>query len=303
MLKDKLVDQAVASLARSGYDFVDCRGSRSSFDVLGKKGDKLILVKVLSNLEGLSRQAVSQLKRVAKLLDGVPYIVSLRMKASKLSDGVLYDRYGVYASSAQTFGEILSDGCPRVYSTRGNYLVHLDTHVLSEARRRRGLTQESLANELGVTKQSVYRYESSGRVSLEIFDRLLRFFEGDDLTAKKFELTYDQPEKQSNPAYHANSLKEKVAMDLVKIGLETTLTNAPFDIVASKKRRFYTVVSNDYRRLSDKISMLEDITHIVGGYGVCVSQRRIRSEASVITPEQLLAVKSPRELFKLITNQ
>jgi putative transcriptional regulator len=300
MLKAGLVGSAVRMLSESGFEVVDCSGSRSSFDVLAKRDEMLILVKVLSNVEGLSGGAAAELKAVSAILGGVPVVVSQRMKSSELADGVVYDRYGVHVSNLRTFERLVNNSPPEAYSTRGNYCVHVNPGRLSEARRQMGLTQESLADRLGISKQSVYRYERSGRMSLDVFERLAGFF-GEDLLEHDFKLTYDDSGGGGRVEGAVTSFKDLVRREFEGLGFSTSLTNAPFDMVARRDERVFSVVSNDWRRLQYKVSVLEDISRVMGGYSVCISERRVKTEVSVLSPKELAEVKSPRELFKLLS--
>lgn len=302
MFKHGLVDSVVKLLSESGFRTVDCRGSRSSFDVLAKREDSLILVKTLANVEGLSREGVSELKAVAELLGGVPVVVGEKMKTSDLADDVVYDRYGVCVSNVKTFDSIVNGNAPTVHSKRGNYCVQLNSGMLAAARRDLGLTQEELAHNLGVTKQTVYRYESSGSVSLDVFERLIEVF-GRDILAPNFKLDFERGRAETLMESHITSFKRLVKEEFESIGFHTDLTNAPFDMVASQRERVFSVVSNDWRRLEDKINVLEEISDITGGYTVCISERRVKSETSVLSPEDLSKIKSPRELFKLLSDK
>jgi putative transcriptional regulator len=300
MLKSSLVETVVSMLSDSGFGVVDCRGSRSSFDVIGKRGGMLLLVKALSNIEGLSRDSASDLKGVAQVLDAVPVVVSERMKSSQLSDGVVYDRYGVCVSTPRTFGQMIQDTPPKVYSTRGNYCVHINAKMLSEARGRLGLTQEALAQVLGVSKQSVYRYERSGSISLDVFECLNDLFE-DDLLDSHFNLEISQGGESAVSERKVTLLKRRVCREFRSIGFNTVLTAAPFDLIASRQERVFSVVSNDWRRLREKLDVLEGISDLVGGYSICISERKLKGESSVLSPAELAEIKTPRELFKLLS--
>jgi putative transcriptional regulator len=222
------------------------------------------------------------------------------MKSSELADGVVYDRYGVYVSNLETLGEIIHDTPPRVYSTRGNYCVHINGRLLSDARRKMGLTQESLAKMLGVSKQSVYRYESSGRVSLDVFERLANLFD-EEFSEPEFRLDFEQSAQPSSRGRKVTTLKRRVCSEFRSMGFNTVLTTAPFDLIASKDERIFSVVSNDWRRLRYKMAVLEGISELVGGYSVCISERRVEGETSVLSPKELAEIKTPRELFKLLS--
>lgn len=301
-MKSDLIDRLVDVLLDGGFQFVDCRGSRSSFDVLAKKKDLILLVKVLGNIEALNQRSVRELKFVASILGAVPIIVGERMKSTLLSDGVVYDRYGACVLNQTTFRHMVHNILPKVYSTRGNYCVHVDSSLLAELRRKSGLTQGELAGKIGVSKQSLYRYESSGRMSLDVFEQIMDFFEDEGLVLPTFDLHVEQPvlpgEKEVD--VRMNQLKSLVLSELRNMGFETSITKAPFDVIATEEERVFTVVSNDWRRLKQKVDMLDEISGLVGGYSVCISERRVKSRR-VMRPEDLKEVKTPRDLFRILS--
>jgi putative transcriptional regulator len=304
MLKDNLVESVESLLQESGFRTVCTKGSHSSFDVLGKREETLFLVKVLANVEGLSRESILELKEVAAILGGLPIVVSQRMKSSELADDIVYDRYGVWVSNVQTLMRMVNYSPPKIHSKRGTYCVQVDPQTLTSARQRLGLTQESLARQLGVSKQSIYRYESSGSMSLEVFKRMKHFFKEDVVQVEpKPNVSSLHFEHQLNEPGKASSFKVKVRQEFETMGFDTALTNAPFDIVATEDDRVFSVVSNDWRRLDYKLSVLEEISDIVGGYGVCISDRRVKSDVSVLTPQELSEIKTPKDLFKLLSGK
>ena len=304
-MKSDLIDRIVKVLSEAGFQFVDCRGARSSFDVLAKLNDTVLLVKVLGNIEALSQTSVDELRAVSSMLGAVPIIVGERMKNTLLQDGVVYDRYGSCVLNASTFDQLVHNVLPKVYSTRGNYCVHVNSAMLSELRRKAGLTQEELADRIGVSKQSLYRYENSGRMSLDVFENIMDFFEDSGLVMPTFEMRVEQsrPKVVEDADFHMNRLKAKVIREFRGMGFRTSLAKAPFDVIATEEERVLTVVSNDWRRLKHKIDILDGISEIVGGYRVCVSERRVKRSRGVLTLTDLKEIKTARELFGVLSEE
>ena len=303
MLKGELVQSAAAGLYDAGFRLVECIGSRSSFDIIARRDDVILLVKALANVEGLCRNRASELKQMAHLIGGIPIVMSERMKNSFLADGTVYDRYGVVVCNVPTLFEIVNDEAPRAYARRGSYCVHVDGGMLSLARKRRGMTQESLAKTLGVSKQSVYRYESSSSVSLEIFDRMVEIF-GDEFIKSEFKLTYDTPNPKKREAKDSlPRIKSETRQGFESMGFKISITNAPFDMVASKKKTVFSVVSNDWRRLESKLETLSSVTDLLEGYTMCVTERKVKSDLPHLTPLELAELGSAKELFKFLSQK
>lgn len=288
-------------LAEQGFMVSDCSGTRSCFDVLGRRGDYVVVIKVLSNVEGFTLENAVELRRMASLINATALVVSSHMKSSELGEGVLYSRHNVSVVGIGTLESMLDDVRPDVYSIRGRYCLQVNPSLLGRVRRRMGLTQESLARELRVSKQSVYRYERSGRISVDVAERLVELF-GEDLVLPQ-NVGSPRDSSESIPSdRQVSNLRKRVLDELHSIGFSTSSTNAPFDVVARERDSLFTVVSNDWRRLERKIELCSELSHILGFYSLCVSERRLDLEGTcVLKPSDLEGIGRPRELIKWLS--
>jgi len=303
MNKAGLVGAVSGAFREGGFLVCECSGTHSCFDVLARRGGDIFLVKVLSNIEGLTSRNSLELTRVASLLSATPLVVGDRMKSHRLEDGVLYDRYGISVVNPQTFNGLLSDAPPSRYAIRGNYCARINPRVLSRIRQMHSLTQAQLAELLGVSKQSVYRYESSGRVSVSVAERLFELFGGDEL--RMFEDLFSRHFEESVECElegYVTHLKRSVEQAFEDIGFSATITNAPFDMVVKSPddETLFTAVSNDWQRLGRKMNVVEDVSEIVGGYSVCITERRVDVDSPVLNPRELRKYRRPGELMSAL---
>jgi len=299
-MKPQLLYKVVELLENSGFTISDCMGSRSCFDLIAKKDRLLFFIKVLSNIEGLSSNTVHELKKVSSLTGGVPIVVGERLKSSRLMDGVLYERYGVQVLNVFTLENVVSNSMPVAHAVRGNYCAKINSEMLKRLRSGLNLTQEELARELDVSKQSIYRYESTGRVLFKVMERMLNLFEENEkLLLHESIFSSGVPQEDGAFNMHVTDMTKKVADKLEGIGFSTSITNAPFDVVAKENETVYTLVSDDYRRLEQKIDLIDEMMYLIGGYSMCVTNRQVSPKrVAVLRPEELEEFDSPRELFK-----
>lgn len=287
---------------RAGYHVVACEGFQSSFDILAKGEGRLFLVNVLSNIEGLTPKKACELKKVSNILDGVPLIVGARLKSARLDEGVVYERYGIHVVGQETLSQILADSAPKTYTIRGNYCMRLDPKRLSLVRRRHGLTQDRLASILGVSKQSVYRYECEGRVSSLIAERMSEFFgDIDDLFLPSDVFHSEAFSGDREFTGYVSELKRETFDFFRDIGFDASFTKAPFDIVLKDEETVFTTVSNDWRRLKRKIRVVEEISETIGGVGVCITERTKKASGIVLKPEDLKGIKTSKEFIELLS--
>ena len=317
-MKFKLIEDVIELLEEDNFRVSECRGIKSCFDIMAS-GKVLLLIKVLTNIEGLTCRSATELKQVADSISAVPLLIGDRMKSSRLLDGVLYVRYNIPLVSVLTMREILQEMMPLIYSIRGNYCVDINPEKLIQVRHKFGMSLHELANELGVSKQSVYRYERSGRISMEIATRIIELF-GDEILISR--VSWDRMEVEAEmPEFegYLTDLKREVIREFNNIGFSTSLMNAPFDVLAKEKKWEYgsgkvtkkmekeqklvfAIVSNNTEVLKRRVSIVREISEITGGYEICVSERRLDIDSMVMKPDELREFRDPRELMELLSN-
>lgn len=304
MMKELMIRKTIKILQDADFHVSDCSIVRSCFDILARKNDIILLIKILVNIDGLTNRSALELKNVAAVMSGIPLLIADHMKNSKLSSNVIYTRYYIHAINLNTLVEILNERMPPIYSIRGNYCVRIDSKLLSDIRKKLDMTQEELASQLGVSKQSIHRYESSGSISLDIAEKLMEFLREDIVVPNEIfdsEINYLEDEIST----FMTDLKRTVLQEFKKIGLETSLTNAPFDILAREREhheKILTVVSDDHEGLKRKVEIIKDISEITGGYKICISNRTQDLDILVIKPKELSEIKGTRELIEMLAS-
>ncbi|HIE33931.1 MAG TPA: helix-turn-helix domain-containing protein, partial [Candidatus Altiarchaeales archaeon] len=305
-----LIEHTINVLRNSRFQISDCSKTRSCFDIIAKR-EILLFIKIISNIEGLTRSASIELRRVAGLVSALPLTISDHKKSRKLSTGVVYSRYSLPVMNVETLKKILSDELPLIYSIRGNYCMNIDPELLIALRRKLGMTQEELASRLGISKQSIYRYEHYGRMSLGIARRMMDFLDDDIAIANDFYMIKSQSESNQTDSYYRHmehmyslsSIKRIALNELIKIGFSAQSTNAPFDIHAIEKEedRIFIVASNDGRRLRSRIDLVKEISDIIGGYRICISDRNEDTDITIMKPRELREISDTKEFIELIS--
>lgn len=302
--KDFLVRKAIALLECAGYQVSDCCMVRSCFDILARKEEKLLLIKILVNIEGLTSRSAAELKNVACALSATPLVLGDHMKSSLLSPDVIYTRYDLHVVNIEAFERILEEKPPQIYSIRGDYCVTVDSDLLSSIRRKADMTQDELAEKIGVSKQSIHRYESTGRISFEVAERLIDFLK-DDLFLPKEVFSPEIRHIEERVTESATGIKRGALHDLMKLGFDASLTNAPFDIYAVSRKpeeRILTVVSNDRVGLQRKVEIMSTISEITGARKVCISNRTQKLDVVVIKPKRLSEMRDRDEFFDALVD-
>lgn len=145
-------------------------GCGGCFDLVAKKKNVLLLIKVLENIDSLREDQAFELRKLSQMLSGLPLIIGLRIRNDvDIEDGIVYSRYDIPAISLDTLRNLLLNNLPPlVYAHRGGFKVKFDGDLLKEKRLEKSLSLNDLAREVGVSKRTIYEYErGSVDVSLE----------------------------------------------------------------------------------------------------------------------------------------
>ncbi len=303
-MKEDDVKKAAAILENAGFQVSDCSQVRSCFDLLARREDTLLLIKILGNIEGVTCHLAAGLRNAARSMSGTPLIIGDHMKTAALSPGIIYTRYDVHVVNMESFEEIMGQKIPLIYSVRGNYCVRINCDLLSKIRRKENLTQEELAEKLEVSKQSIHRYESSGRISLEIAEKLVGLLK-EDLMMPGEIFDQDTCPIEDEVYSYVTDLKRAAYQEFQNMGFTASLTNAPFDIVAAEtpeSERILTIASDDRKSLIRKVELIKDISEMTGCLRVCITNRSCDLDVVVIKPKDLSEIKKKEEFIRILTD-
>src|SRR3990170_131439 len=104
MGRRQLIDEVREVLTKTGFYLSERHDQRGlSFDVVARRDDLLLLLKVLQNVDAFSKANADELRLIATTLEGSPIVVGERSGSGPLEGGVIYSRFGVPIVSKQTF--------------------------------------------------------------------------------------------------------------------------------------------------------------------------------------------------------
>jgi putative transcriptional regulator len=158
-------------------DYVTCE-YKGCFDIAAKK-DSLLLIKTLLNIDAFQREQAKNLKIIANNLDAHPFLIGIQTNREKLQPGIVYERFETPTVSLKTFEDLIVNSIfPTIYRDRGGLYVEIDSTILREVRKKKGLSQRELAEAIGINKKVVYEHEKKQlRMLLQIAEDLERILE------------------------------------------------------------------------------------------------------------------------------
>lgn len=242
-------------LEEAGYVICEYRGC---FDIAAKK-DKLLLIKVLSNIDSFLPEQAKNLKIISTNLSANPMIVGQTMTREKLKEGIVYERFDVPTVSIGTFENLICNRIfPRMYRDRGGLYVEVDSDVLKERRQRKNLTQMELAEMVGINKKVIYEHEKKSlRMLLDIADKLEGILNKRIIkSAEPFKRFEEHGEPKSN-------MEKSVGSDLKKLGFEVDyVKQTPCDVLAKEKSTILSKIEPSKRKLKRSAETLRGFVRV-----------------------------------------
>lgn len=181
MSRSALVGNIIAMLNDAGFSVSDrCAVRPKSFDVVARRGDDLILLKILGNIDAFDGPTGIEMRRLGNYLDATALVIGLRTRDKELEPGVMYVRHGVPVLSPDTAYNLFIEGVePLIYAAPGGLYVNIDGDVLEDEREARGWSLGKLAKELGVSRRTVSKYEDGMDASIDVAMQLEELFGGE----------------------------------------------------------------------------------------------------------------------------
>ncbi len=304
MVQERLVNKAVSVLLMAGFACSErCNIRPRSFDLVAKRDDFLLIVKVASPIDNVSEEIARDLDLVATHLAGLPLIIGERGRDAELERGAVYLRYGIAAVNPETLYDYMVEGVPPlVYASPGGLYVNIDGDVLRELREARNLSLGDLGHVLGVSRRTISKYEAGMGTTLEMAIKLEEFFDAEviesiDLLAYA---SHFEPGLQGAPGPESAALAA-----LQRLGLQLHhLRRAPFQAMAHFEEQTILAGCGSAQKVVKRAGLIGNLSEITHTYAVCVTIEEVRQKrigrTLLIGPEALGQLEDGQDLLDLI---
>jgi len=133
-----LLENIREMLSKSGFELSDELLEKViCFDFLARRGETLLIIKVLVNIDSFNKHSAMEMRVVSNFLDGSPLVVGNRGGGGPIEDGAVYLRHSIPIMSPQTIFEYLVEDSPPIVSAGpGGFFVKIDGEMLKKARHR-----------------------------------------------------------------------------------------------------------------------------------------------------------------------
>lgn len=291
VMREVLLSECIDLLYESHFVISKPFG-RSCFDLIAKKGNLRLLIKILKNIDSLSTEQSDELLNISKMLQAVPVIIGTRTRNSIMEEGAVYERYGIKAVTFNTFRDQLSGEPPVVYANRGGFFVNIDGKVLRETREKLKISVGELAEVSLVSRKTIYKYEQNeANPSAEVAIKIEEYLDVPLIKGINIMDCIDglKSQKSRDDAFEkilkeGEDFKIRVIDILGDMGfnlLETT--KAPFDAVAEESKGedaenqniiFTNIQETENEEIRRKAMIVDEISKILNSHSLLVLEKK-----------------------------
>jgi putative transcriptional regulator len=311
MSRSALVGNVTAMLEDAGFLVSDrCAVRPKSFDVAARRSDELLLVKILGNIDAFDGITGVEMRRLGGFLDATPMVIGLRTRDEELKPGVMYLRHGVPVLSPDTALDLFVEQVPpMIYAAPGGLYVNIDGEVLADEREDRDWSLGRLADELGVSRRTVSKYEDGMNASVEVAARMEDLLDAplanpvdvlDGADGIEEDDSSDSPDAPETDDDHLVAVLTRVGFDV------HPTTRAPFKTVSEDDGGAENVLTGHsaFTRTAEKrariMSSLGTVTRTRSVYVVDDASRDAVDDTALIEREEIAAIDDPDALRDLI---
>jgi putative transcriptional regulator len=295
MTKEVLIHQIIDVLSHAGFALSDrCNIRPRSFDVAARKGEIILLCKVLFNIDGLNEETAREMKYLAEYLGGSAIVVGAKTRDQMLEDSVVYMRYDILALNVQTLYDYFIENVPPLVSAApGGLYVSIEGNLLKKARMDQSMSLGSLATMIGVSRRTISKYEEEGMdASIDVVLQLEDIF-GVEL-AKPINILKScgsrKPRKKVEPE---TKDQEKACPLLPEDLILNTISMLGYDVLPTAQAPFKAISR-------DKSSVI--LTGVSEFNTTVIKRAHLMSSISYVTETQSVFIINGRSKIKSVEN-
>lgn len=308
MSRAELIETTRATLTRAGYEVSSALNLRSiCFDVVARKDDSLLIIKILSNVDAFSKDNAEEMKVLAEALSASPLLIGERSSSGGLEPGIVYSRFNIPIISNETLVDhAIEEVPPLIFAAPGGMYVKLDSNLLKEIRESNQISLGSLAQIAGVSRRTIQMYETGMGAMIDAALRIEEFLNVPMIIPlNPFEYTPDSTAEKYEVSGRERT--DSVILNrLIDIGFSITpVMKSPFDALSRVKEVIIlTGAGEDEERLLQRAAITSEVSNLAGKPSVVIVKRDKNIDSvkttAVITFDELKRIDESDDLTELV---
>jgi putative transcriptional regulator len=312
MGRAELLKHIRETLGKAGFYISDLYPMRMmGFDLIARKDQVLLIVKVLTNIDALSEDVAQELKKLSLLLKASPLLIGERNGSGALEDEVLYFRFGIQAITLNTLKNNVLDGVPvKAYAAPGGLYVNLDEEKIHRLRLAQHISWGEFARFVRVSRRTAQMYEEGMNARREIASRIEELL-GSSVTIPMDLLKLHTIDMQDvmmarHRLENVKDFQQEIFSILEQVGYRIIpMERCPFEAVSTDRELvLLTSVHRYNKKLVKKAHIVSSISKISEKHAVLFTDRdlgRTNVEGTpIIRKRELKKIRDPEEVIELI---
>ena len=310
MGRNDLINTTRAILAKAGFDVSSALSLRGiCFDVVARLDDRVLIIKVLSNIDAFSKDNAEELKTLAEALGATPIVIGERSSSGSLEAGIVYSRFNISIISNDTLADLLLEEAPPfIFAAPGGLYVKLDGDLLKSIREDRGISLGALAETAGVSRRTIQMYESGMGAMIDAALRIEEYL-GLPVIEPIDPFEFKSEERSREERTGREPIDTFAVNQLCNLGFSVTpVIKSPFEAVShNSKALMLTGLGTDDAKLIQKAVVASDIARIMDRFSVliveCKHDRDNIDSTAVVSNDELKKIDAPEDLTDLVASR
>ncbi len=306
----ELINTTRAILAKAGFDVSSALTLRGiCFDIIARRDDRMLIIKVLSNIDAFSKDNADEMKVLADSLGATPLVTGERSSSGALEPSIVYSRFNISIVSNETLADLLLEEAPPfIFAAPGGLYVRLDSELLKAAREERGISLGVLAETAGVSRRTIQMYESGMGAMIDAALRMEEFL-GLPIIEPIDPFTFKSEERRKEQ-HAAPDIDGSFALQqLSTLGFNVRpVVRSPFEAVSKNDNALMlTSLGSDDEKVMERAIVASEISRIMDRFSILIVEKKhdrdnINSTA-VVSNEELKKIDEPNELTNLVAER
>lgn len=299
MADKKLSERLCIFLLRKGFTIKSLIGC--CFDVLARKGSRILLVKILLDANAVSEEHARQMHSISSYIRASPLVIAEKA-GSVLGNNVVYSRLGIYTMNFATFANCMDEKLPFVASTNAGLIANIVGEKLRQKREQQGLSLAQISRKIGVSRRMISRYEKGdqqgiAQLTMAKAEKMYDVF-GHEVFEKIDVFVNPQNYERFVAGRNMSILQTPITKKYSELGFESSeARKVPFDIIARKDDELIlTEVGDRVNPDATLLSRLIDADNLV----IFDKKRPIEEGIPAITKEEFMEFEEANELIKFL---
>ncbi len=310
MGRTDLINTARAILAKAGFDVSSALTLRGiCFDVVARRDDKVLIVKVLSNIDAFSKENADEMKMLSDTLGAVPIVIGERSSSGALEPGIVYSRFNISIVSNETLADLLLDEAPPfIFAAPGGLYVRLDSELLKAAREEQGISLGAMAETAGVSRRTIQMYETGMGAMIDAALRIEEYL-GVPIIEPIDPFTFKSEERQKEEKALPEPVQSYALDQLSTLGFSVRqVTKSPFEAVSSSSGTLMlTGIGSDDEKVLQRAVVASEISRVMDRFSVLIVERKHSRDSinstAVVSNDELKKMDDPGELTDLVAER